>query len=389
MCAYEELVRRLPGGAQDAMDWDGAMHGPLGWVLGRMAGTPQDPQAHGEGDVLTHTRMTCAALEALPGWQALPPRQRQMVYLAALLHDAGKPGCTRLEDGRWTSRGHSDAGARLARELLWDEYAMCGTPEAVEFRECVCALVEHHALPLHLSGHAEPEREATRLAALGELAHGFTLEGLALLAEADVRGRECEDAERMLRAVEQFRELAADAGCLTGPRAFESAHSRREYMAGRDVAPGCASGDAGWGPVVLMSGLPGTGKDEFIRRELAQLPIVSLDELRLRMGISPSEYQGPVVNAATELAREHLRARRPFVWNATNLTPWMRARQISLFERYGAAVRVIYLETTLDAQQRRNESREYVVPDGTIADMRRQTTLPTHAEAQDVEWICV
>ena len=107
------------------------------------------------------------------------------------------------------------------------------------------------------------------------------------------------------------------------------------------------------------------------------------------MGISLSEYQGPVVNAATELAREHLRARRPFVWNATNLTPWMRARQISLFERYGAAVRVIYLETTLDAQQRRNESREYVVPDGTIADMRRQTTLPTHAEAQDVEWICV
>ena len=32
MCAYEELVRRLPGGAQDAMDWDGAMHGPVSYT---------------------------------------------------------------------------------------------------------------------------------------------------------------------------------------------------------------------------------------------------------------------------------------------------------------------------------------------------------------------
>lgn len=387
--AFEELLSCLPGGAQAGMDWPGAMRGPLGWVLSRMAGTPQDPRAHGEGDVLTHTRMTCAALEELPGWQALPPAQRQMVYLAALLHDAGKPECTRLEDGRWTSRGHAARSARLARELMWGEYALCGVREAMEFRECVCALVEHHGLPERMRECTEPEREAVRLAALGELAPGFTLEALALLAEAGIRGSRCVGAERRLRGIERCRELAARAGCLSGPRRFASAHSRRGYMAGRSASPDAPGEEDCWGTVVLLCGMPGTDKAGFARRELAQLPLLSLEEMGRRMGIAPGGHKGPVVNAADELAREYLRAHRPFVWCAPGLTPWARARQIALFERYGAAVRVIYLETTLDAQQRRNEQRLDALSDSALSELRRSAALPTPAEACQVEWICV
>ncbi len=383
MLGIEELERLLSDGAGDGFDWARLMRGPLGSLLSRMAGTPQDARWHGEGDVLTHARMTCRALAELPAFGALPERRRAMLMVAALLHDAGKPDCTRLEDGRWTARGHAGASAQLARELLWAEYALCGAPDALEFRECVCALIERHAVPLSMSAHAEPEREAVRLAALGELAPGFTLDALALLAEADARGRECADAGQLLERVARFREVARAADCLYGPRVFESARARRAYMAGRDV-PG-----PDWGPVVLICGLPGTGKYDYLRRELPGLPVVSPYELGCGMGAAPGERQGEVLSAAGELARTYLRARQPFAWLASSLTPWARARQIALFERYGAAVRVVYLETTLGAQARRNEARARALSDSALAGLRRQTTPPTSAEAQRAEWICV
>jgi len=75
-----------------------------------MRGCAQDAVFHAEGDVWIHTRMVCEAMAALPVWRALPEGDRQVVFAAAVLHDQAKPSCTREENGRITSRGHSVRG---------------------------------------------------------------------------------------------------------------------------------------------------------------------------------------------------------------------------------------------------------------------------------------
>jgi hypothetical protein len=86
-----------------------------------MRGCAQDAVFHAEGDVWIHTRMVCEAMAALPVWCALPEGDRQVVFAAAVLHDQAKPSCTREENGRITSRGHSVRGAINARRILWEQ----------------------------------------------------------------------------------------------------------------------------------------------------------------------------------------------------------------------------------------------------------------------------
>lgn len=141
-------------------------------------------------------------------------------------------------------------------------------------------------------------------------------------------------------------------------------------------------------PQTSMCGLPGTGKDSWIRANCPGLPVVSLDDLRLEMDVAATENQGQVVQAAREQAKALLRDKQPFVWNATSLTS-LRAQQIELFERYHARVRLIYLETAWEENLRRNASRPDAVPEDVIDRMLARLEPPERFEAQAVEWISV
>ncbi len=166
-------------------------------------------------------------------------------------------------------------------------------------------------------------------------------------------------------------------------------YPRTPHLSGSRLQPGQELYDDTWGEVVLMAGLPGTGKDTWIRENLPELPMISLDEVRKEIHILPREPQGPVAAAAREKAREHLRRQESFVWNATNVTPSIREKQIRLFQAYHAAVRIVYLETEWKEQLRRNHSREETVPQEEIDRMMRNLVLPERFEAERVEWFCV
>ena len=109
----------------------------IGAFWEEMGRTPQNPGFHGEGDVLTHTRLVVEALAKLEFFHRLPGMQREILFLAGALHDAGKPITTRLEDGAWVSPHHGAAGAQLVRSFLWRDCGLCGTPETQDFREGV------------------------------------------------------------------------------------------------------------------------------------------------------------------------------------------------------------------------------------------------------------
>ena len=96
-----------------------------------------------------------------------------------------------------------------------------------------------------------------------------------------------------------------------------------------------------------------------------------------------------VVQAAKEQAREYLRRRQPFAWNATSLTPLTRDALVALFEGYGARVRIVYLETGWDENLRRNTSRPARVPEDVIGRMLDRLEPPLPWEAREVEWVSV
>ena len=358
-------------------------------ALTGLAGVRQDPVFHGEGDALAHTRLVLERMGRQPSFLALGDDDRRLLLAAGALHDIGKERCTRWEDGRWTAPDHSALGAKMARTYMMTTLGLAGSPEAVSLREAVCALVRWHIRPLHIFAMPDPGRAARQMAAAGELTELFTLEKLAVLAEADNRGRDCPDREKRLEDVALFRELAAEAECLHGPFPYPDPYSRWADLSGRGVTPGQRVYDPSWGTVVMVSGLPGTGKDTYIAARYGGLPMVSLDEVRREMGAQPGDGGGAVLRCAREQARALLRQRQPFVFNATNLSRTVRDQWTGLFHRYGAAVRIEYLETGWSERQRRNLSRRDSVPESAVGRMMQSFSPPLLTEAEQVRWICV
>ena len=373
----------------EAVDWARIGALALAPYLMQMAQTQQNPAWHGEGDVLTHTRMVCDSLVGLPAYAALALRQRQAVFLAALLHDIGKPSCTRREGDALVSPNHARVGAALARDILWRTFGLCGESEAQQLREGACALIRWHTFPLHAFEHAAPDHRAIDIASEGDTASLFSNALLCLLSEADMRGRIARDTAEGLEKISFYAELCGETGCLNAPFAFDSAYSRFAYLSGRNIAPAQPLFDDTWGPVVLLSGLPGTGKDTYLGAHLPDSPVVSLDALRDQLHISPIGPQGVVVAAAKEQATGYLRKHQPFVWNATNITASTRESLVSLFSRYGASTQILYLETEWGEQLRRNADRARRVPESAIERMLQKLVPPSSREARGVDWFCV
>lgn len=373
------------------IDWDGiaSLLEPL--HFSELAGVPQHAAFHGEGDVLAHTRLVCQELVRLEGFAVLRRRDQLALFLAALLHDIGKMRTTRLVDGRWSSPRHASVGSQMAREFLWRDCELAGASETQAFREEVCVLVAYHMLPGHLVERNDAIHKAREVAMLGELVPGLTWRQICLIAEADARGRAADDVDELVDRVELCRMLVEDAGCLDGPYPFADVQVRRAYMLGRNVGPDQPLYDGSWGDVLVMAGLPGTGKDTWISRHGVGMPVVSLDELRGKLDVEPDEPQGRVVQAALEQARVHLRKHESFIWNATNLNKTARLRVVDLIERYGARAHIVYLETSWSELVRRNASRSVreCVPDRVIRRMLSHMIPPTPDEASIVDWRCI
>jgi predicted kinase len=320
--------------------------------------------------------MVCAALTGLPGFLALSEGERRLLFMAALLHDVAKPSCTRLEPaGRISARGHSRRGAIVARGILWRLGVSFGV------REQIAALVRWHQAPFFLIDRPDAERLAITISQTARC------DLLALLAEADARGRIAPDQGRMIENAALFAEFCRDLGCLDAPYAFPSGHSRFAYFQSPGRDPAYLAHDDTRCRVTLLAGLPGAGKDFWLREELPALPVVSLDALRGELGIAPTDKQGAVIARAREVAREHLRAGRDFAWNGTNLSRALREQCIGLFADYRARVRIVYLEVPEARLLRQNRERPDAVPEGALGRMLERWEVPDLTEAHAVEWV--
>ena len=161
-----------------ASGWD--VHFP---EIARLAGVPQDPGWHPEGDVGTHTMFVVDAAARIAEREKLEGDDRAVLIFAALSHDFAKATTTMLRERegkmRWTSWGHEADGGPMARAFL----ERIGIKSAIVDR--VVPMVENHLASSSIGREATPRavrRLAMRLAPA-------TITELLRLIEADYSGR--------------------------------------------------------------------------------------------------------------------------------------------------------------------------------------------------------
>jgi predicted kinase len=339
-----------------------------------MAACRQDAGWHAEGDVWTHTRMVFAEVQRLTDWPSLDRGAQLKLLFTALFHDSGKPATTVLEPetGRTRSPKHSLVSMEIVRRVLRE--LACDLP----LREEIAALVRYHGRPPYLLEKSSPEQEVIKLSWLvnNRLLHLFAL--------ADTRGRDSAEDTRPESTIDMWKLVADEQGCLDRPYPFANDHARflfyRQKLSSLHYVPRedhCCI-------VTLMSGPPGAGKDTWLAKNRLGLPAVSLDTVRADLGVDPTDDQGRVTQEARERCRVHLRAKRNFAFNATNLTVQMRERWIGLFAEYGARIEIVYLEPPLAVILKQNKSRERQVPEDVIRRLLDHAEPPTMAEAHAI-----
>lgn len=360
------------------VDWE-AVEQEFDWFRD-MKGVPQDPVWHAEGDVYVHTKMVVEALVALPEFAQLDEQDKHILFASAMLHDVEKRSTTTIEEiegkERIVSPKHAKKGEITARRILYTDIV---TPFPV--RERIAKLVRLHGLPLWAIQKPDPAKAVIEASLVVNTAH------LSMLAKADILGRICEDRDEILLRIALFNELCEENECYGQQRMFESDYGRFLYLNKPDSSPDYVPFDDLKFDVYVMCALPGSGKDTFIKRNL-DMPVLSLDDIRREHKINPTDKKknGQVIQLAKEKAKEFMRARKSFVFNATNITKDMRSKWISLFTDYGGRVKIVYVEVPYKQLLSQNQNRTHKVPEKVIRSMINKLEIPTPSEAHEIQF---
>lgn len=232
------------------------------------------------------------------------------------------------------------------------------------------------------------EKADPRKSAL-EASLSVNMSQLKLLAEADARGRYCRDLDGLLYALDMFELYTKEIGCWQAAPSFSSENARFTYFNRKDSYVDYVPFDAFKSTVTILSGLPGMGKDYQILKMNIDVPVISLDDIRRKYGIDPTDKRrnGWVIQEAKEQAKKYLRCGQDFIWNATNITSPMRQQLIDLFISYQAYVKLLYVEKPYKLWRTQNRNREYPLPDAVLDKMLHNLEVPQLTEAHIVQYI--
>ena len=376
MWSWKQIAGLVPHSTREQVDWAACLDAFPQLELAKT--TPQDPVYHAEGDVWTHTQMVVDALLQDSDYALLTNEERETLFLSALLHDVAKCATTQIaEDGRISQPGHSRRGAMDARLMLWE----AGAPVAQ--REAICRLIAVHQVPFF--AFADSRRGVSAEFIVRELSWQVDLQLLVQLARADIRGRICPDVGNVLVNIELFQELAREEGCLRTPRRFASAETAVRYFRGAELHPDYALHEEPGSRVIVMCGLPASGKNTWVAQHHGDLPVVSFDDARTELGLKHGENEGAAAHRAVDKAKSLLRTKAPFVWNATHLSKQMRSKSVDLCLAYGAQVELVHIEASKPTLLARNNKRDTTLSNAALLGMLHKWEVPLPTEAHGLQ----
>jgi tRNA nucleotidyltransferase (CCA-adding enzyme) len=175
--------------------------------LQALAGCPQEPEWHPEGDVWVHNLQVID--RARTRVDDLPRPQQIAVMLGAVCHDLGKPATTRFLDGRIRSLDHEEQGVAPASAFL--DRLNVNAFAGYDVRRQVLGITAQHLKP----GSWFKVRDEVGDGAFRRLAHKVDLELLARVAKSDCEGRR--PGEFDCTAMDWFLERARALGVQHRP----------------------------------------------------------------------------------------------------------------------------------------------------------------------------
>lgn len=384
--------------------------------LNAMAECPQDAVWHAEGDVLIHTQMVMdEALKEMSNATYLSQTDKQIIYLAALLHDVGKPQSTyQTLQGRVVSPGHSGNGIDIARKIL----RKMGLP--FELREAVLMLVLRHMLPYRMVTRITPNYtiyginiEAKQYARLSAEVRVPTLYHLT---RADWLGRQGKGVAEVLANLEIFRSRCEEhnywnnsAANLLSEQQFielgiEDPWERRRInhyllhlqLVGRIQTVTAAYNhlkeseslrSPGKGHLYIPIGIPGCGKSTWLTKNLSDAKIVSSDQKRIEL-FGDENFQGDNAYVFKQCfldVENALKAGKTVALDATNVRYKQRLPFLNLARQLFAHTTIVYFDLPLELAISRNSQRQRQVPAAIIARYYDTLQVPHVYEAQEIK----
>jgi len=341
-----------------------------------MISCPHDAVYHAEGDPWIHTKMVVEELIQGDDYRDLPSERQAVLRLAAWMHDIAKPATTevRWDEDEQRERvgqpGHAPLGAAMAYQALVDAGADIRTAREVH------ALVFWHQRPFFLLSENSAERRAIQFSI--DAGRGSWHE-LLTLCRADNRGRISVNAQETLDGFDMLEVALLEMGenigtdLVRAPWPFETEEARLKFLRGRNQASAFYMPEnPSKGRMILVSGLPGAGKDTVIAERYEGISVVSLDDIRGQMNVGWKDKQGQVLQAGFEAARQEMRAGRDFIWNATGLSRQVRQKIIGLARDYDYFIEGVSIDIPLREAMRRNRERDRAVPDAVMEKLGRK-----------------
>jgi len=255
----------------------------------------------------------------------LSDTDKRILMLAALCHDLGKATTTYFDEKEqdYKCKSHGLEGSKITRNLLYDM--------PVLMREEICWLVRWH-MDFH---HIMEKPEEQQINQIKKLSQGNSnIKKLLLLNIADAFGSKNKDNKKnlILGRLSHIQNVAKQLNCFEQP--FKEVESNKDNFT-----------------MYVMVGLPGSGKDTYIKKFLPNHPCICRDDIREeikdgnvvgRKLYLDNASENLVTNVVNRNIEKFCRSRESFVINQTSLKRKYRDEFIRLATKF-AKPKVVYI----------------------------------------------